>query len=330
MKKLIVKNYIIEINNSFNTSNFNNLDECRELFDEISTFYSFIQLESERFGILTLEYDWSNLYKLLDIQSNSTSHLTVTCNVSCIEIESTIQVQYRNLFTHYLEMNLYDFFLILNFSVPGCFTLCPTKLHDGTGHVINFKVDSAIFESSCYKSGLLEWPTISKVPLKITVNWYKSLKMSNKQISASNIERTIFAILNFCEIDSINPCSIIWLAHALEAIFNINTGGIQKTLSDRIFLTLGKPSLNTKKIKKVIIDFYSFRSRFVHGDFNIHHPSQNEVLDKNIEDYINNILNTQANIFKILLSTIQKMILSNCINIEFKEQIILHPTIEKS
>lgn len=84
-----------------------------------------------------------------------------------------------------------------------------------------------------------------------------------------------------------------------------------------MFLEL--PLVNSRKLKKKIRDFYEIRSRFVHGELDISHPTNNDILDKSLDSYTNNLLENYYFGFSIVLATIQKMIANNWNEIRFSE-----------
>jgi len=221
---------------------------------------------------------------------------------------------------HYLEIFLYNFFLIINLSVPGACNIKIELIDENRFPEIIF--NGEIFERAWVKSLDVGWPEIKSIPIKKTWDWFSKQKIMFKVIGKSRLENSLFALLNIAyQYDNLDLSTVMWLAHSLESLFDTPRGSISSTLRNRILKALEFPAISKKKIKKEINKFYNLRSRFVHGDFNISHPVKNDLLNK---DIITNWMNVGDSCdfgLSIVLATLQKMIENNSYKINFKEEI---------
>ncbi len=220
------------------------------------------------------------------------------------------------LLTEYVHNFIFHLFLIMNLSAPASFSLHDSKLNDSS---INLCTDD--LETAWIESLKNNWPSIQYVPLKDTWEWYKKLKLNKKQIAETRTERAIFALLHFCSSSSDNPANLIWLAHALESLYDTPANAISKTLRDRIFVFLGQPQNNYRTLKKKINQFYEFRSAFVHGTLDIYCPACSECLDEKIESHLPKFWVTYDFALSLTIATLQQMIIKQWTTLYFSETV---------
>ncbi len=227
---------------------------------------------------------------------------------------------------YYIEYFLHQVFLALNLSSPGCCTFHGTTIHrDDSPEVWKTSLNLNGYSGTPYtlSSGDL-WPVISFIPLADTWYWLQSLNPGMQQIAQTRVEKALFAMLYVSKDDDLNPGRLIWLAHALEALFDTPELGISKALKSRIFLVLGKPASHSKKIKGAIDSFYKLRSSFVHGGLDIAHPLGNPALHQEIDKFENRILKEANLAISIIWATLQLFVHNNWKEIEFSESFVGH------
>ena len=110
---------------------------------------------------------------------------------------------------------------------------------------------------------------------------------------------------------------LVWNAHALESLYGKPKYQISKTLWRRISLFLELPDNEQEYFTNRFREFYSLRSRFVHGELDISHPLENNVLDHRIFDKEGYILDNVGFSFCIIIATLQKMIKSDLKTLKF-------------
>ncbi|MCL5773789.1 MAG: HEPN domain-containing protein [Firmicutes bacterium] len=311
------------------------------LWGQISTHFSFFKISTVH-GLLNISINWApamqaiqNSYQLEQFSPEQLStgkipkelmqfekwdKFNLRLKVTLDNLDFKSDVKKREL-GEYLQNYLYHLFLISNLSAPGCFNLFNTSLKNNTFLKINnstFQLSSSSFDISWIRSIQSGWPKIKSVSLPKVLKWYNKLNLGLRQLANSRVERGLFALLHVCKGNSPpDPTDLLWLAHALEALYDAPQSSIEKTLRNRIFLVLGSPDKDSKKVEKNIKEFYDLRSRFVHGDLPISIPDEdNELLDSRMPPYYDTLLESYDLAFSIVLATLQKMILNNwyCIN----------------
>ncbi|MBZ9688390.1 hypothetical protein G9F72_018840 [Clostridium estertheticum] len=261
----------------------------------------------------TISADWKDY--LADNENSESFSIKIALNTDKYLFDDGIE----NYLSYYIEVYLNELFLILNLSIPGSITLFQTtfKVNDYTTRI---KIDSYFFAESLEWSNEIHWLNIVPIPINDVATWYKSLNIGIRQISKTNLERVIFSLLHVCNDEYASPTGLIWLSHSLESLFGSPKASICKTMIDRAYKILGKPEVNSKKIKNIFNDFYDLRSKYVHGEFNIHHPSYNNILDDDIDEYYDKMTPSYKIGFSIVVACLQLMILNNWKGFKFREE----------
>lgn len=217
---------------------------------------------------------------------------------------------------YYVENALYHIFSILNFAVPGSLSYFSIKLLEEEKDRI-YQLSSSFMVAAWELSLEDQFLDIRPLNLQQTFDWYQSFQVGYRQIAKTNTERALFATINFLIANSPTPANMIWLAHALESLYDSPKYNISKTLIGRIITFLDIPEKHHSLIKKIIKDFYKLRSEFVHGEIAISLPSMNDILEEEIMDYTERVTNISESVLAIIIATIQKMIINNWSKIEF-------------
>jgi hypothetical protein len=130
----------------------------------------------------------------------------------------------------FLEKYIYDVFFILNMSIPGSCEFLNLKFKDESER---FYLSAFNFELG-YEDFLNNKKIcISELPVETVYNWYKELSLNVKQKSDLPIEKAIFSLLHICK-SEMDVTSIIWIFHALEAIYGTRVGEGFTNLIDRM------------------------------------------------------------------------------------------------
>jgi hypothetical protein len=222
-----------------------------------------------------------------------------------------------------LQVYLTFVFMALNIAAPGCAALWNLKISPADEHLDDSHLSPIRFLGGWDKSIELGWPTIEKIDLTAVTKWLCNNEIFKGQVSKGRIQRIVYALLNVCARKWPDPMETIWLSQALEAIVDSPSSNVSKLLKDRLFLLIGRPN-NINKVKQLINSFYNFRSRIVHGDFDICHPQYNELIDKKVDEYIESF-EEQLNLATgIIISTLQKMVKNKWSKVEFEERLLVY------
>lgn len=239
-------------------------------------------------------------------------------NVPCKVLSPT---DYIGVNDYYLDFFLHQMFLALNLASPGCCTYTKIGTHrDDLPDLLSQSLELRGHAGKPYTlSSSDSWPSISSIPLSDTWSWLQSLNSDIHPIAQTRIERALFALLHLGKENEVSPTRLIWLAYALEALFDTPDLGINKTLRDRIFLVLGKPTSHIKPIKKAIYSFYELRSSLVHGDLEIAYPFVGPSLYPECAELENKIKTDTDLAIAIVWATLQFLVRKNWRSIEFSE-----------
>jgi hypothetical protein len=111
----------------------------------------------------------------------------------------------------------------------------------------------------------------------------------------------------------------MWLAQALEALYETPSLGIVEALRERIALVLDAPEAAMRKTRKVINDMYKARSAFAHGKADIVNPA---ICDKDgWESYPQHDVWIASDWARaMIVSTLQRMIKNGWTKIQFRTE----------
>jgi hypothetical protein len=221
---------------------------------------------------------------------------------------------------YHLALFLYDVFAAMNLSSPGCCEFQGSIHIEHSdlweNHVVLY---ASMLESAWLSSLESTWPTIQYIPLGKVVSWLRSLEIGTRQIANSRVERGIFSLLHVCRLSHFNPETLIWLAHALEALYDTPPALVAKHLQQRIIQVLDVPAERQKWVKKQLRQFYELRSSFVHGNLDVVHPLENERLDPQVVQYTKKLMGPINFGIMVVLATLQKHIVENWREVTFTE-----------
>jgi hypothetical protein len=228
---------------------------------------------------------------------------------------------------------LYQVFLAINLSLPGACDFRDALIYPKTSDAeisqryrnhfpYHINLFTTIFEYGLDSSIEMKWPSISLVPLRDVWSWLQKVDPATSSNAETSAQKALYALLHCCMIP-IKPYSdvneLVWFAHAMEALYDTPSDAIIKTLRERVFLLLGEPIENNKKIRKLINQFYELRSSFVHGDYEILKPSW-----LSLEAFIvaydrEGRSKSKFVVSSVLIATLQKMILNSWSGLSFHE-----------
>jgi len=213
-----------------------------------------------------------------------------------------------------------DFFTMMNLASPGCCHLfrarvCRGSLEDGTlVHLSSELLDCAMWVAR--REGA---PEIRSLPLASVVSWFDSLNIGGRQVAASRMERALFALLHVSTKDPGSPDVLMWLAHAIEALYDTTPGQVTRSLVNRVQRVLGIPADKRRLINRRLRDFYDLRSRFVHGDLAVARPDHIDILGDEMSSHWGVLCPPIQFGAELLLATLQRHISAGWKQIDFEE-----------
>lgn len=222
----------------------------------------------------------------------------------------------------FVEKYFYDVFFIMNMSIPGSCEFLNVKIQNNNRYEPErMHLSSYPFEMAHHS--FLEKKRISPVelPIEEVVEWYKKLGLGIKQKAESGIEKSIFSLLHICK-SEMDITSIIWIFHALEAIYQTKVGEGFTNLINRIAILLELNEKAKSEVRKQLRELYDHRSSVVHGGYEVHHPMTNDVIDRRLNDDYIRIYNLGEIGFNLIVMSVQKLIKNHWFGIIVSEALI--------
>jgi hypothetical protein len=247
---------------------------------------------------------------------------------------------YKEYALDYLNRFLHILYFALNLSSPGSININNTKLEIDRSSSINLSSSmvSSLIEETLEKSinklsldseplgrlydDVVEkygWPEIKEISFKKVWNWLLEHDFWSDVNAETNIQKAIFALMYSIIAHSFQKqyeIEMIYLAFALEALFDTPEQGISNSLRERIFLVLGTPQQNIKKVRQEINSFYEARSKFAHGDMKLINPVISNS-ENTMDYYAKEVWSHCAFAQVVLISSFQKMIENNWKSLKF-------------
>ncbi|MCH8492738.1 MAG: hypothetical protein LAT53_05835 [Idiomarina sp.] len=221
----------------------------------------------------------------------------------------------------FVEKYIYDTFFIANLALPGSCEFLNVRFPSERGvSTERYGLSSCFFEMALHDFFDNKDTSIQLLPLGLVADWYENLGLGVRQKADSSIEKAIFSLLHICKSDG-DETSIIWIFHALEAIYGTRVGEGFSNIIDRMAILLELNSKQKASSKKKLRRMYDFRSSLVHGGYEVHHPLRNEVLDKRLnDDYLRTYDLIQYG-FNVIVASLQKLIERDWYGVEVEVQL---------
>ncbi|MCX5849093.1 MAG: HEPN domain-containing protein [Deltaproteobacteria bacterium] len=260
-----------------------------------------------------------------DIDTWSKNHVfkdipDLCCSISINTDNEPIDNEF-SIISGFAERYIYDLFAIMNFSVPGSCDFNNIEIHTNKkDHSSRLNLSGYYFELGLMSTLDGKKPSLSTLSVADVLKWYNALNIGLKQKAELPIERALFSLFHICLLDS-DVTSIIWIFHALEAIYSSKVGEGFTNLHRRISYLLKLDKKDQTILKKNLRKLYDFRSAIVHGGYQVYHPSSNEMIDSEYDDDINTFYRLNEYGFKLIVSSIQELIKNNWYGLLIDESI---------
>jgi len=178
--------------------------------------------QAERSALYTRledEQDGTTINKLADEDIAGKSNVTINGTISYPVPDSQRgNPNYNG--ESFLDYYLCDVFLLMNLSAPGCCRFYTRKKSLKRHERIASTLYAGWLENVWVDAIDNGWPAIKYLPVEKTAQWFYRIRNDCRQIAGSGTERALFALLHTATIDTVEPSAIIWLAHAIEALYN--------------------------------------------------------------------------------------------------------------
>lgn len=226
---------------------------------------------------------------------------------------------------HFIEHFIYEVFLIMNLAWPGVCDFYNLYLRSNREFEeikirTEISLSSVNLELAWLNSEDNKFPKNDEIPLEIVVNWYNKINLGIKQKAVDSIEKVLFSLLHICR-DGEDVTTVVWVFHALEALFGKKVGESFTNLVDRISSLLQVNPNEKNNLKKKLRYLYNLRSSLVHGGYAIYHPLRNEIFDEAINNQRTDMYENIAFGVSIIIASLQQLIKNNWYGINIEQKI---------
>lgn len=113
----------------------------------------------------------------------------------------------------------------------------------------------------------INWPKIDSVRLIETISWFYKFKIHPNNRSENNLHRAINAFSNlYGGLKKERSADLFWVMLGIESLLVEGNQNITSQFKDKSIIILGKPNEYKRKLTKL----YEYRSKLIHGSFNIY------------------------------------------------------------
>lgn len=311
-----------------------------DVWEGIASAFSHVERHDSKNGKYTIHIDWSERVRyrrkyyefwqrdasdlLSAVQSFDFEHSHV-CPAS-LHFEEAQPVSHDG-GAHYLHALLLDLYLIANLASPGSFNLYRS-------HIRNTALDQAkdvfaqtelelseyVFESAWHETQTSQWLKVGFVPFSEVNNWFSRLQIIGKNAATTDLERVLFSLQHLGRASFMDPTASLWIASALEALFDTPSGSSFSFLCRRVSLLLSLGPAESNELRRKLRSFFDVRNSFVHGGGRVLHLLADD-RDKVVEDEFKELLSTADFAAAVLIGSVQELIRRDWPGLVFQERL---------
>ncbi len=156
----------------------------------------------------------------------------------------------------------------------------------------------------------IKWPNIKSIKLTDTIHWFHRYNIHSDHRSKNNLHRAInaFSYL-FGNLKRERSADLFWIMLGIESLLVEGNQNITLQFREKSTIILGIPKEYKRKLNKL----YEYRSKLIHGSFNIFpkHFSDYETFEVEYSDYLDFAVS-------ILLALIRELIIAQKSKFEFE------------
>jgi hypothetical protein len=310
-----------------------------EVWTALASHYSHVERNDPTWGPYTIDINWSarvdyeQRYCARFQESNDLLKKTDRFEFEFAHV-CPAQINYERSSTSNnrgwseLQTLILDIYLVANLASPGSFNLYRSYLRDPSKDPAkdplaqtDLELSEYVFETAWHEARTFEWLKVSFISFDIVKKWCEQLQLSDKSIATSDVERALFSLLHLGRASFMEPSAVLWIASALEALFDTPSGNSFSVLCQRIGVLLGLSKDEMIELRRRMRQFYDIRNAFVHGGGRILHPLADD-RDTLVQKETSDLLSTTNFASAVLIGSIQELIRRDWQGITFQEQIL--------
>lgn len=125
---------------------------------------------------------------------------------------------------HFLQVALYDAFIVANIAFPGSLDLYSVKFGQKEKHDnIELRLSSYLMEHRWVESLRGKFPKLDRIPLEEARNWHSTLGTNGKLRAETSLQRAIFCLYYLGQSEN-HIDGLIWVFYGLEAMLQTKIG----------------------------------------------------------------------------------------------------------
>ncbi|WP_375576168.1 hypothetical protein [Paracidovorax oryzae] len=160
------------------------------------------------------------------------------------------------------------------------------------------------------------WPNLGIIKLSDVSSWEVKLGLFDNGVAKTPVQRALASFTHACALPtSSRGEALFWAMQGLEAFYCRGTGDLRNQLSEKSKIFLGP--WNDKK--NIVGKMYDFRSKFVHGSFNLQRWNNNrELEDFSDED---DFYAAYSLAIRMLFATLHQCVIDDIAAVDFEYKI---------
>lgn len=234
----------------------------------------------------------------------------------------TKEVCTRILYRDEFNVMIHNFYLIFQIADPAGFEITNvTILIDGYDKKFVFSNSLLTpFSVENIKNETNQYAKLFKtIEVTNVINWFKGLKEFWDEISVSRTGVSINYLKYFYEASG--PLNSLWLCMALEALLVTNQNFSKNQIYGKLRYFISEEEVDSRTLKKLVENFYSFRSKIVHGKINLYRPTLIHNASKEVDLLDDSMFSNESFGYFALRLCLQYMIKNNIYSLDFEEEI---------
>lgn len=157
------------------------------------------------------------------------------------------------------------------------------------------------------------WPNVGVIKLSDVSSWEVRLGLFDSGVAKTPVQRALASFTHACALPISNRGeALFWVMQGLEAFYCRGTGDLRNQLSEKSKIFLGP--WNDKK--NIVGKMYDFRSKFVHGSFNLQRWNNSRELE-NFSDE-DEFYAAYSLAIRMLFATLHKCVIDDITAVEFE------------
>ncbi|MCM3747902.1 HEPN domain-containing protein [Paenibacillus pasadenensis] len=229
----------------------------------------------------------------------------------------------RLIYSNEFNVMIHNFYLVFQIADPAGFEITNFKIFiDGYDtefvfreRLLNpFSVENLVNRENQFAR------LINRIDIISVIDWLKGLKDFWTEIALSKTGTSINYLRYFYEDNG--PLNCLWLCMALEALLVTNQNFSKNQIYGKLRYFIDEEEIDSKTLQKLVENFYSFRSKIVHGKLNLYRPTMIYDASKEVNTLEDSMISNESFGYLALRVCLHTMIGNNIHDLDFEERIV--------